>query len=144
MKIISHRGNTDGSNPELENSFEYLVNAVSKGFDIEVDLWIINNNIYFGHDKPQYRIDKKSFNKIKKFSWFHCKNLEAIVYCQNQNKIKYFWHQNDDFTLTSNNYIWTYPNKEITKKSIIVNLEGTLINGKDPYAVCTDYPYKYI
>jgi len=144
MKIISHRGNIDGSKPELENSPDYLINAISHGFDIEVDLWVINDEVYFGHSDPAYPIDKKFFKKIKPFAWFHCKNLEAINYCFTQKKIKYFWHQNDDFTLTNNNYIWTYPNKDITKRSIIVDLSGFKFIDKIPYGVCTDYPYNYI
>jgi hypothetical protein len=31
-----------------------------------------------------------------------------------------FWHQNDDFTLTSKNYIWTYPGQPYTASSVIV------------------------
>ena len=26
--------------------------------------------------------------------------------------LNYFWHQTDDFTLTSHGYIWTYPGKK--------------------------------
>ena len=44
----------------------------------------------------------------------------------------YFWHENDKFTLTSNNLIWTYPNikPELTEKSIFV-LPEILINDVD-------------
>ena len=59
----------------------------------------------------------------------------------------YFWHQEDDFTLTSKNYIWTYPGKPYTPKSIIVMPEDNLklfdfnqIKEYDVYGVCTDYP----
>jgi len=31
-----------------------------------------------------------------------------------------FFHQEDDVTLTSKGYIWTYPNKQLTDKSIAV------------------------
>jgi hypothetical protein len=145
MKIISHRGNVDGKNIEMENSFEYLQSAIDLGFDVEVDLWIINNIIYFGHDKPHHLITQKEFNSIKKHSWFHCKNLEAITYCLNNKNIRYFWHQQDDFTLTSNGYIWTYPGKEITNRSILVTFDEYPINHLvKPYAICTDNPRLYI
>ncbi len=144
MKIISHRGNINGKKVDLENSFDYLKNAISWGFDVEVDLWVIDNKIYFGHDNPQYLINQKQFKKIKKHSWFHCKNLEAILYCINKKNIKYFWHQSDDFTLTSNGYIWTYPGKEITSKSIIVTFDDLKFNHEiKPYGICTDRPILY-
>ncbi len=144
IKIISHRGNINGKNLKLENSFNYLKHAISLGFEVEIDLWIVNNQIYFGHDNPQYKITKQQFNSIKKYSWFHCKNLNAIEYCLKIKNIKYFWHQSDDFTLTSNGYIWTYPGKEITSKSIIVTLDDLKFNHEiKPYGICTDRPILY-
>jgi hypothetical protein len=58
-----------------------------------------------------------------------------------KNNIKnYFWHQEDDFTLTSSGYIWTFPNKQVTNESIIVDFSQ---NWKDKnyscYGVCVDY-----
>lgn len=145
MKIISHRGNINGKDISLENSFDYLKAAIRLGFDIEVDLWVINNDIYFGHNNPQHLITRKQFNSIKRHSWFHCKNLEAMTYCLKIKGLKYFWHQNDDFTLTSNGYIWTYPGKEITSKSIIVTFDTKKIDLEmNPYGGCTDHPLLYI
>ena len=34
--------------------------------------------------------------------------------------IHYFWHQEDDITLTSQGYIWAYPGKQPIKNSIAV------------------------
>lgn len=38
-----------------------------------------------------------------------------------QNIKNCFWHQEDDYALTSSGYIWTYPDKLLTDKSIIVD-----------------------
>ena len=53
----------------------------------------------------------------------------------------------DDFTLTSNNYIWTYPGRPYTPNSIIVMPEETMpvekicdMRAVYCYGVCTDYP----
>ena len=46
MRIISHRGNLDGSNSSLENSPNYILRAIELGFDVEVDLWYENNRFY--------------------------------------------------------------------------------------------------
>lgn len=139
-KIIAHRGNIDGPSL-LENSPGFLLETISKGFDVEVDIRFIDNRWYLGHDKPTYPVGEIFLNQIKDFAWFHCKNLDAL-YKLDINTYKYFWHQNDDYTLTSNGYIWTYPSKEITSKSIIVDLE--LINKYDNvYGICTDYANFY-
>ncbi|MEY3378223.1 MAG: hypothetical protein RLZZ328_1383 [Bacteroidota bacterium] len=150
MRVIAHRANLNGPDIENENSPDQILKAISAGFDVEVDVRIINGDIFFGHDLPQYKCSEKLLISIIEKAWFHCKNLEAILYLPNKFPgIKYFWHQNDDYALTSNEYIWTYPGKPITKKSIIVlpetikeeELKIQLEN--NPYAVCTDWPYKY-
>ena len=54
--------------------------------------------------------------------------------------VNYFWHQEDDFTLTNNGFIWTYPNKPFTNKSIIVLTKKEKLNKyKKAYGVCSDF-----
>jgi hypothetical protein len=143
MKIISHRGNLNGANPEFENSIELINEALNKGYDVEIDVWFKNQKWYLGHDKPQYLISKK-FLENKKF-WCHAKNLDALYLMLKYKNINCFWHQNDDFTLTSKGFIWTYPNKQVTSKSIIVLQKKKNIDPfkKYIYGICTDYPVFY-
>jgi hypothetical protein len=137
MKLISHRGNIDGRVPEKENNPSYIKKAVELGYDVEVDVWMINKEFFLGHDKPQYKVHKSFFLYIKDKAWIHCKNLEAL---NNIDKsLNYFWHQNDDFTLTSKGFIWTYPEKEITNNSVIVLKDNNKNIVGNPYAVCTDF-----
>ena len=143
MLKISHRGNVNGPDLEKENTIEQIFIAIGKGFDVEVDVWVIDGLIFFGHDYPKYLIDDFIIKKIKDSAWFHCKNLEALLFFSN-NPVPYvfFWHQKDDFTLTSNGYIWNYPNKDITSSSIIVDLDlNYKYSNIIPYAICTDYPF---
>ena len=35
-------------------------------------------------------------------------------------KIHCFFHHEDDVTLTSQGYLWTYPGRDLTKNSIVV------------------------
>lgn len=137
MIKIAHRGNTVGPSP-LENSPGVLLEAISKGFDVEVDIRLTNKGWFLGHDGPVYKIGDLFIDQIKDNAWFHCKNLEALE-SLDKKIYKYFWHQEDDFTLTSNGYIWTYPGKNVTTKSIIVDLN---LNNKysNIYGICTDYP----
>lgn len=141
MIKIAHRGNLKGPNTETENKPVDLVATISQGYDVEVDIWMNNDGIFLGHDKPQYPIDETFIEDIKENAWFHCKNIEALGYfTHNMPDAKFFWHQEDDFTLTSNGYIWTYPGKTATSKSIVVLTENVNLDSySGVYGVCTDY-----
>ena len=43
MILISHRGNLDGVNPDRENSPTYIKEAISSGFDVEIDVHWYDN-----------------------------------------------------------------------------------------------------
>lgn len=142
MIRIAHRGNVNGPSSR-ENEPDYLLDALSQGFEIEVDVWRIGGVLWLGHDYAQYQINYTFLSKIADKTWFHCKNLDALHYFSDSlSSTRYFWHQEDDFTLTSNGYIWTYPGKEVTNRSIIVDLDFSNIHEytATAYAVCTDYP----
>jgi hypothetical protein len=138
---ISHRGLIKGPNPIGENNPVDLIGAISMGFDVEADIWLTDGGFFLGHDSPEHPIDIEFIEAIKDETWFHCKNIDALSYFTNEMpEAKFFWHQNDDHTLTSNGYIWTYPGKPITNKSIVVLLEPTdLTLFENAYGVCTKY-----
>lgn len=142
MNLISHRGNLVGPMPNLENNPSYISDAINTGFDVEIDLWFNSNGLYLGHDLPTYQISNDFLNLHKNNLWIHCKNLHALRYLSESDFI-YFWHQEDDFTLTSNEKIWTYPYKDVSDKSIIVcnDEESTkkIIQENIAYGVCSDY-----
>jgi len=141
MKIISHRGNLNGPNSITENSIIAISAALDKGFDVEIDVWFKSGKWYLGHDKATYIVDE-SFLENRKL-WCHAKNLDALNLMLKNKKIHCFWHQNDDFTLTSKNYIWTYPDKDTTGNSIIVLIKKQKIP-KKTFGICTDFPLSYI
>ena len=90
------------------------------------------------HNRPDFLLD------INQFIWIHCKNLSAINYLTEKSDIfNFFWHENDKFTLTSKGFIWTYPNNEYDKNSVIVNLSAELVLEKDCYGICSDYVSQY-
>lgn len=143
MIKISHRGNIFGPQKEKENSPEYLWNAIESGYNVEADIWYIGKNFYFGHDAPEYKVDPILLFTMSFHTWFHCKNFDALDVMSNEfNFNKFFWHQQDDYTITSNGYIWTYPNKIVSKKSIIVVTDQSELSkyiDLDIYGVCSDY-----
>jgi hypothetical protein len=42
MKLIAHRGNYVGINRHLENNPEYIREALGNGYDVEVDVRLVN------------------------------------------------------------------------------------------------------
>lgn len=143
MIKIAHRGNVMGPVPVLENRPDYLLDAIAQGYDVEVDVWWHQNAIWFGHDEPQYIVSPEEFYKIRDKAWFHCKDFNSLDHFINkQPTARFFWHQQDDFTLTSNGYIWTYPGKATGSNSIKVDLR---LDSNElmytPAGICTDYPY---
>ena len=93
-----------------------------------------------GHDSPQYKVDEHFLQK--KGLWCHAKNLRALDSMLDHN-IHCFWHEVDKFTVTSQGYIWTFPNRETTSKSIVVANDQSWKNKKfqplQPWGVCTSY-----
>ena len=145
MLLIAHRGNIFGPNPEMENTPEYIEKAISKGFDVEIDVRYWDDKILLGHDNGEIEIPAKWIEGYADKLWIHCKNLQALRYF-NDTEFNYFWHQEDDFTLTSQNIIWTYPRQNVTDKSVIVC--QTLQECEDyanssAFGVCSDYVGQY-
>jgi hypothetical protein len=145
MIYIAHRGNINGPNPQEENNPLYIENTILNGYDVEIDLWYINNEYFLGHDRPDYKISYKWICKNKKNIWCHCKNIWALHKILKNKEINAFFHNEDDCTLTSFGYIWTYPrNILLTNKSIAVMPERVNDwNLTNVYGICTDFPSKY-
>lgn len=144
MKLIAHRGLYEGPDKSLENRPEQILDALDLGFDAEIDLWKIDNKFYLGHDIPQFPITEH-FLELPEL-WIHAKNLEALHWLS-KTDLKYFWHQNDERVITSNGFIWTYPEKELTDRSIRLMPEWAdpelkTIKNFSCYAICSDYVLK--
>jgi hypothetical protein len=143
VRYIAHRGNVSG--PSLnENHPDHIDNAIASGFDVEIDVWIDGYEIFLGHDEPQYEIADQFLEKRRHYIWCHAKNIQALKYLLD-NKFHVFFHDKDDYTLTSEGYIWAYPGTELVKGAICVMPE----NADDPeylaknihliHGVCSDY-----
>jgi hypothetical protein len=142
MIYISHRGNIDGKKPHLENHPEYIDEAISLGYDVEIDLWWVDNKTYLGHDKPQYEIDNKWLDIRADRLWIHCKNIESLNWTRST-ILHYFWHEEDTLTLTSKQYIWVYPGKQPIIGSIAVMPEIHNDDTSKCLGICSDYIQKY-
>ena len=141
MKFISHRGNTRGINNKKENTIEYINQALEEDFDVEIDVFYYKNEFWFGHDEPINRIKNTKILNSENI-WTHAKNIDAAYNLLKFKNANFFWHQEDNITLTSKNFLWTYPNQQLTQKSICVlpeiqkSLSIEMLN--KIYGICSD------
>ena len=145
MKLISHRGNLSGPNPEQENQPEYIVEALKQGYDVEIDVWFKDDKFMLGHDEPQYEFPFELIDQHYPKLWIHCKNIDALSKLNeldpNGSKVNYFWHENDLGVLTSKSYIWS---TNLINNGILVMPE---LFDKQPIettmGICSDYIKNY-
>jgi hypothetical protein len=144
MILIAHRGNIEGPNIAEENNPYYLDDAILRGYNVEVDLWVNKKELYFGHDYEQYKVKENYLIERCSSVWIHCKNSQAMSYCYNNPLFNFFWHDKDDYTMTSFGYTWAYPGKEIVNNMTIMVLPEKHWNYEEikqinPKGVCSDY-----
>lgn len=149
MFLISHRGNIDGLNPDKENHPDYITSAAKNHFNVEIDIRLVDNKWFLGHDLPQYEVAEDFVQNMANYGilWCHAKNGEAINRLVSDKKYQawnYFWHQEDDYTLTSNGFVWTYPGKTILSNSICVLPEIANYDTIACAGICSDYIKNYI
>ena len=142
MKLISHRGNIRGPISDKENRPSYIDCALGNGYDVEIDVRIIDNELWLGHDKPQYKITHKWLDCRKDNLWIHCKDLETAKKCW---EYQSFCHTSDPYTYTSTGKIWLHDlSMKIDNNVIIAQIdipeEPQSFLHNVPDAICTDYP----
>ena len=138
MILIAHRGNVNGPKPERENTTDYIEEALSLGYEAEIDVWG-RSQLWLGHDKAENPCPIKFLMKHRKKLWIHCKNLEAMHTLREFPSLNFFWHEEDRFTLTSQRFIWTYPGNRVCNKSVVVMRDIKEHNGQICFGICADY-----
>lgn len=141
MIKIAHRGNTNGINLDKENHPDYIDDAINNGFDAEIDIWLQGKRLYLGHDEPTYAVGEDWLFLRSERLWCHAKNIDALNWLLKWDKINCFWHQEDNYTITSKNFIWT-TNYFISNKLIFVAPDLKLGESKNNYdcaGICGDY-----
>lgn len=120
MKLIAHRGLIHGPDPHKENDPRQIAYALSKGYDVETDVWFLTGRWFLGHDTPEHEI---SFEALSEPGlWLHCKNFAAL-HALAETDLHYFWHEDDNYTLTSRGVIWAYPKQILGPKAVWVQPE---------------------
>jgi hypothetical protein len=141
MKYIAHRGLIKGPNECLENHPDRILSTLKLGFDCEIDLRVDSNKFVLGHDRGQYEVTSE-FLTLPGL-WIHCKNPEALFYCQRVQNLNYFWHETDSYTITSKGWGWAYPGRQVSKWTIQVmpeTVDPKLQNiSSETGGVCSDW-----
>lgn len=150
MHIISHRGNLEGPDYENENSPQHVDKALRLGFECEIDVrYDSNKGIFLGHDEAIHFVDMEWIVKRINKLWIHCKNIDALLLFKTfqiyDERINYFWHENDKFTLTSKEFIWAYPAEEVPQEAIhvlpeVFHFQSSFETLELAEGFCTDYP----
>ena len=137
MIFISHRGNLNGADTDNENHPEYIKNALDEGYQVEIDVWSINNKLFLGHDNPEYSTDSSFL--MQSGLLCHAKNLEALE-CLLRLNTHCFYHDKDSYVLTSKGLIVSFPENALNSRTICMKPELLSAEAiKGCYGLCSDY-----
>lgn len=145
MLYIAHRGNYNGKNLKTENTISQIEHCMSMGLDVEIDVWYAQQSWWLGHDHPKYQIDVSFLTNTK--LWCHAKNSSALFKMLEHKNIHCFWHNTDDYTLTSRGYIWAYPGSPLDSHSVCVLPERSRYSADELSkcaGICSDHIIDFI
>jgi len=142
LKFISHRGNLSGKILERENTPAYIDEAIAECSFVEVDLRYSKSRLFLGHDNAENEVDQNWLFERKQNLYIHAKDLKTIQYLHSLNAgLNFFFHAEDDCTITSRGEIWVHPRAHPIANTIFVMPEyfGFEISDMLQCAgVCTD------
>jgi hypothetical protein len=108
--IISHRGNLKGPEPTFENKISFLKDALSRGYYIEIDVRVKDENFYLGHDDPKEMLGSFLDFSSEENIYIHCKDIRSFLMMREYYpKSIIFSHNTDNAVLTSNRKLWIHP-----------------------------------
>jgi hypothetical protein len=143
MKLIAHRALMQGPDAARENHPDQIQLALQAGLDVELDVRYLHGEFWLGHDVAQYKVEL--WWLLNPRFWLHCKNLQAM-HELSKTTTNFFWHQNDDVTLTSKGWLWTQPGRTLFSNSVAVVPETHVsldqfasVRAWPCHAICTDY-----
>jgi len=142
MILISHRGNINGKIPEKENEPISVEKTLRLGYDVEIDVWLVDHGFYLGHDSPKYQVSYDWFFMWSERMWIHCKNIEVLKFLL-PSSLNYFWHESDTITITNRKFIWAFPGKQPINGSIAVLPELNNDDISQCVGICSDVIAKY-
>lgn len=143
---ICHRGNVSGPVKELENNFGILIQRSIQGQRVEVDVWYHENNLWLGHDKPEYKITLDWLASCKR-RLIHAKDGKTFQHLlQEAGKraldLHIFYHTDEDYVLTNKGIVICYPGQPLLEGSLCMMPERVSYSGEElrkTFQICTDF-----
>ena len=113
------------------------------GFYLKMDLARVQAKDIYETTFQQILADYKKGLSIVIVSEGDISTYSSFSYLLEKIKAHHFWHQEDDYTITSKGFIWTYPGKSLLTSSICVLPEKSTYKKFECYGICSDYILKY-
>lgn len=102
--LISNKGNLNGENPELENSPNYIINALANNYQVKINVTYHKYAFYLG-ENPTYKIPQNFLRDDN--LWIQCNDLETLQHITFiHNSSNAFYIKNDIATITKSGIIW--------------------------------------
>lgn len=153
MLLIANRGNLFGSQPDRENTIDYLNEAMSLGYHVMADLWWHEGSFWFGNSRPTQKIQGDGRDWLRHASnslWLHARNPGALLEATDLD-LNVFWRQTDQYVLTSwayllgfngvpsygNAFVHVFPQEEFLVDN--QQIEKILDWAQHDHAFCADY-----
>jgi len=133
---IAHRGCFNGTYTG-QNTLNQIKKAIDNKYFVEIDVYY-TNRFLIGHDLDKaVDLDMSFVFDNKNLIYIHAKSSLALSMCLNYGLIC-FANDCDKFSLTSNGYIWTYKNHDITNRTIVCKPEELNVNYTGAYGICSN------
>ena len=146
MLLIAHRGLINGPDKVLENNPRHINDALAAGYDAEIDLQVIDDRLFLGHDEPVYSISLDFLTQ--RGLWIHAKTASALRFLTTTiPNTNFFYHEEDPMVITTHGWIWVHPkhlyNNLSYKRTIAVVPEYVMpvedIKNLKTTGICSDY-----
>jgi hypothetical protein len=147
MILIAHRGLVNGPDQFNENNPRIIMDALSAGYDAEIDLQIGNDGrLYLGHDEPSYNVSLDFLTR--RGLWIHAKSAKALAFIATTiPNVNYFYHENDPMVITTHGWLWVHPhhlsdNLSYARTVAVVPeyvMDIDSIKALDCSGICSDY-----
>lgn len=142
--VISHLGNTEGRQPEQENTPGYVQAALKDGWHVCVDVVYRRGGFFFLTPAGLYSVPPALLSKQR--VWCRAYDPDTVdalcgvgAHC--------FLHTSSVLTLTSAQFVWTPHPHVLAPRSIAVFPEqapADWLDTGEPAGLCTDEPLRYI
>ncbi len=144
--LIAHRANLRGPCKDRENSPSYIDEAIAQGYDVEVDVRLVDGAWWLGHDGPEHMVDIHFLLQRKDRLWVHAKTPATMAALRKYHpSIHAFEHDREPYTATTNGTCWAYPGMAVDPLTVCVMPERARSAYSDrclmrSKGICTDYP----